>query len=118
MSLTLYDGSFSGVVREAFENPVITLSTSAISVVMAIMALRGVLSFGKDTLRLGRKMAAALWGTGALEDKDTQTELYFPELPGEIFWNPNSEVYHISGCHHVGLRATRKTACVLCGNRF
>ena len=114
MSLIVHGGSVPGkLVSEAMESPMIMLSTSAISVIMGIILFRGIFSLIKDALRLFRKVFMAKY-----EDKGVQTEYYFPQLPGEIFWNPGSEVYHLSGCHHVGVRGIRKQACSLCRNRF
>ena len=114
MSLIVHAGSVPGkLVSEAMESPMIMLSTSAISVVMAIIVLRGIFSLGKDALRLFRKVFMAKY-----EDKEVQTEVYYPQRPGEIFMNPSSDVYHLGGCHHIGVRGISKRACNFCRNIF
>ena len=89
------------------------LSTSAISVVIVFLVMRGVISFLQGVLKVLRLLFVTKY-----KDAETQTEPYYPELPGEIFINPRSEVFHMKGCHHVGVRATSQAACTLCRNRF
>ena len=99
--------------HEAFVSPWVLVSSSVISVLVVMVIMRGVVSFFMDMVRfLGRLFKTQY------KDKEVQIEPYYPQLPAQIFMNPESEVYHISGCHHVGVRATRKGGCSLCRNKF
>ena len=114
MSLTVYQGS-DKLFAQAVEN---SMSISlGISVIVLIISLRGVMSLMKDIFRVLSKVKS-YFKKKTYEQKGIQTEPYLCELPAEIFLNSGSGVYHFSGCHHIGVRATSKAACTFCRNRF
>ena len=106
-------GAMAHMAHEAFESPWVLVSSSVISALVVMVIMRGVVSFFMDTVRFLSRLFKTQY-----KDKEVQIEPYYPQLPAQIFMNPGSEVYHISGCHHVGVRATRKGGCSLCRNKF
>ena len=113
MSLTVYGGSVPDqVFAKALQDPM-SISAVVISVLILIISVRGVLSLIKDTFRI-----LSYFFKTKHQDKEIQTEPYMCELPAEIFFNSGSGVYHFSGCHHIGVRATSKAVCTFCKNRF
>ena len=101
------------MAAEPYESPWILVSSSVISVIVMIVLMRSVVSFFMDVSKVVRRMMVTQY-----KETGIQTEPYYVSLPDEIFINPKSQVYHVSGCHHVGVRAESKVACCLCKNTF
>ena len=99
-------GAMAHMAHEAFVSPWVIVSSSVISVLVTMVVMRGVVSFFMDMVRFVSHMV--MFHGKVLLDKEVQTEPYYPKLPARIYLNPGSEVYHISGCHHVGVRAISK----------
>ena len=104
------------MMSEMESEKVVSMSISVLTVVATIMLLRGVLGFMRDSVRVVTGVMKLMSKT--YEDKETQTEEYQVRLPEIISFNPKAEVYHVPGCHHVGLKAIEKTACTPCQNRW
>ena len=81
------------------------------AMVLGIVILRGVASLLVDAYRATKKFFEV-----QTEDAETQTDEGGGKLPSKIYINPQSEVFHCEGCHHVGTRAVTKRACNICRN--
>ena len=79
--------------------------------VLAAVSLRGAVSLAKDLVSVAKKMLV-----GVKVDAETQTEESGFQLPMEVWFNPQSGVYHIDGCRHIGSSAVAKRACTICRN--
>ena len=87
----------------------ISLVTGAL---VGFLVLRGVLGLVADLVRVCQ---SALRFVGVLRcyvDASTQTDPI--HWSGEVFTNPNSEVWHVGECRHVGYRAVPLRACAAC----
>ena len=101
-------------IEELLETtPWIKVSSSVILSIVVMIMVRGVASFFYDMIRVLSRLCRTQY-----KDKEVQTEPYYALLPLEVHMNPNSEVYHVSGCHHIGVRSFSKAVCTVCKNTW
>ena len=81
------------------------------AMVLGIVVLRGLASLLVDAYHAAKKFFEI-----KTEDAETQTDEGGYQLPSSIYINPQSDVFHCSGCHHIGARAITKRACNICRN--
>ena len=89
------------------------MASVVMSFIVIIITMRGGMGLARDVQRL-----LSYFLRKKYVDKGVQTEPYFLRLLETIFLNKKSDVYHISDCHHIGLRAETRSACCLCSNVF
>jgi len=94
-----------------FEPEGYQMSWTVVSVVVAMVFLRGLSGLCADVLKGVRHLFSKKY-----KDVEVQTIGDFKKLPDEIKFNVDSEVYHCGGCHHLGLRVVSKRACSVCRN--
>ena len=99
--------ALSGYIDEAEQPWLYTLG----AMMLGVVVLRGSASLLVDSYRAAKK----LWEVQT-EDAETQTDEGGGRLPSSIYINPQSDVFHCEGCHHVGTRAITKRACNICRN--
>ena len=125
MSVVQYQRALSfpsSVFWQPYED-MVNFERMAMSILVAIMVVRGTLSFGTDIVRFAFWVLSFV-GINMRKYKDTgmQTEEYeYPRLPDQVFWKKGSEVYHVRGCHFLGPNVHElysKRACHQCKNRF
>ena len=89
------------------------VSISVLTVVVTIVLLRGSFSFLSDVVRVVRRLVKTQY-----VNKGTQTEPYYSQLPSQVYFNEHSQVFHVPGCHHIGVSGKSRSACTLCRNRW
>ena len=89
------------------------LSFSLVAVLISIIFLRGSFSFLFDFVRVLRRMVSTQY-----KNKGIQIEPYYAQLPTQVWVNQGSEVFHIEGCHYIGVRGKARSACILCRNKW
>ena len=89
------------------------MSISVLTVVVTIVILRGSFSFLADLVRLVRRFVKTQY-----VDKGVQTEPYYSQLPPQVYINEGSQVFHVAGCHHIGVNGKGRSACTLCRNKW
>ena len=89
------------------------MSFSVLTVAISIFILRGSFSFLADLVRVVRRFKRIQY-----VNKGVQTEPYYSALPNQVFVNQGSEVFHVEGCHYIGVRGKPRSACILCRNKW
>ena len=112
MSLVAHKRAMSFLQAE-LEDSWPQMSVSVMAVVVTIVLMRGALSFVADSVRFVSRLCRTQYC-----ERGVQTDPYYPQLPIQVWVNSGSEVYHCSGCHHIGDRAKPRVSCTLCRNRW
>ena len=89
------------------------MSFSVLTVAISIFILRGSFSCLADLVRVVRRFKRIQY-----VNKGVQTEPYYSALPNQVFVNQGSEVFHVEGCHYIGVRGKPRSACILCRNKW
>ena len=100
-----------------------SLERLIMSITIAIVVMRGILSFGKDFVRFSGWMLSIFgYNFRQFRDVGIQTEEYeYPKLPDQMFFKKGSDLYHLRACHFLGgdeRELYSKRACHQCKGRF